>query len=64
MAFVVQCGGDILCEDSIGGCNVTLNAMGECIQLILLQNLPTIFLGGGILMFLFFFYIVCAIIYT
>lgn len=46
-AIVVQCGADILKGDPIGGCNITLNAMGVCFKSILDKNIPTLVLGGG-----------------
>lgn len=45
--LVVQCGGDIIVQDPVGECNVTLKTMGECLKNILELNLPTLILGGG-----------------
>ncbi|CAB4068781.1 HDAC8 [Lepeophtheirus salmonis] len=46
-AIVVQCGGDILAGDPLGGFNVTLYGAGICIQKIMSINKPTLYLGGG-----------------
>jgi acetoin utilization deacetylase AcuC-like enzyme len=46
-AVVVQCGSDSLALDPLGGFNLSLNGLGQCVSKILTSNLPTLFLGGG-----------------
>jgi histone deacetylase 8 len=44
---VVQCGADILVGDPLGGANLGLDDMGECVKGILSWTVPKIFVGGG-----------------
>lgn len=50
-AIVVQCGADVINGDPIGKFNVTPEGLQTCIQQILNFKLPTLFLGGGKLLF-------------
>lgn len=47
--LVVQCGGDGLNGDRIGKTNLTLETFEHCVRDILKCELPTLFLGGGML---------------
>ena len=46
-AIVVQCGADSLSLDPLGGFNLTLDGLGQCVSKVLGSQLPTLFLGGG-----------------
>ena len=46
-AIVVQCGADSLSLDPLGGFNLTLNGLGQCVSKVLGSDLPTLVLGGG-----------------
>lgn len=44
---VVQCGGDCIVGDPLGGTNMVPRHLINCITFILQRNLPTCLLGGG-----------------
>lgn len=44
---IVQCGGDALAGDPLGGTNLSAVDLGACVRLLLGWHLPTILLGGG-----------------
>ena len=46
-AVVIQCGADALVGDPLGSFNLTLKGVGECVETVLLWQLPTLLLGGG-----------------
>ena len=50
----MQCGGDTLPEDPLGGFNVTPYGIGECLKSIMNVKLPLLILGGGKKKFCFF----------
>lgn len=45
--MVIQCGGDCLIGDPLGGANVTPGDLVKCVKFVLQRNLPTVILGGG-----------------
>lgn len=45
--IVVQCGADSLIGDPIGGFNLTLKSLAECVKTVIKWEKPTLFLGGG-----------------
>ena len=44
---VVQCGGDVIVGDKLGGTNLIPSDLLECLSLILNWKIPKLFLGGG-----------------
>lgn len=44
---IIQCGADVIVGDPLGGSNLVPSDLIECINIILAQDLPTLFLGGG-----------------
>ncbi|KAF2361709.1 Histone deacetylase domain [Trinorchestia longiramus] len=46
-SVVVQCGGDALALDKLGGANLTLEGYAGALSLLLDLQLPTLLLGGG-----------------
>lgn len=44
---VVQCGGDVIARDPLGGTNLMPKDLSKCLQYILLWKISFIFLGGG-----------------
>ncbi|XP_065092285.1 histone deacetylase 8-like isoform X2 [Ochlerotatus camptorhynchus] len=44
---IVQCGGDVIVGDHLGGTNLLPEDLLKCVQKVLGWNLPTVFLGGG-----------------
>ncbi|XP_055913058.1 histone deacetylase 8-like isoform X2 [Eupeodes corollae] len=44
---VIQCGGDVIAGDPLGGSNLYPKDLIECIQIVMQHNLPLILLGGG-----------------
>lgn len=45
--LVVQCGGDALALDRLGGANLSVSGYQRALQLLLQQHLPVLLLGGG-----------------
>lgn len=45
--LVVQCGADSLAGDPLGGFNLTLKGLGDCVNRVLNWKLPSVLLGGG-----------------
>lgn len=44
---VLQCGADVLVGDPLGGANLVLEDLGECLKEVLRWNIPLLLLGGG-----------------
>uniref|UniRef100_A0A2P2I114 Histone deacetylase 8 n=1 Tax=Hirondellea gigas TaxID=1518452 RepID=A0A2P2I114_9CRUS len=45
--LVIQCGGDSLALDKLGGANLSIEGYQRALQLLLSLNRPTVLLGGG-----------------
>lgn len=46
-AVIIQCGGDCIVGDPLGGANMVPNQLIRCIRFVLQRSLPTCVLGGG-----------------
>lgn len=44
---VLQCGADVLVGDPLGGANLVLEDIGQCLKEVLSWNIPLLLLGGG-----------------
>lgn len=44
---VLQCGADVLVGDPLGGANLVLEDLGQCLKEVLSWNIPLMLLGGG-----------------
>lgn len=44
---IMQCGGDVIVGDHLGGTNLLPDDCLKCVQEVISWDLPTIFLGGG-----------------
>lgn len=44
---IVQCGGDVMVGDPLGGTNLIPEDCMKCVELVLSWNIPILFLGGG-----------------
>ena len=64
-AVVVQCGGDALALDKLGGACLTIEGYSKALEHILALGLPTLMLGGGEelkkIIINFLFYVTCVI---